>query len=381
MKRKSPKQYTERFKKEAINLMLEQGYTVQQAADALGVTTKLLYAWRKRHEANNNPNALTPLERQELLALRKEVKQLKMEKEIPKKGECLLCERAAIRCWFVQEHKTQYPIKHLCRVMKLSRSTFYAWQKHPVKPLDEDTLELYQKAGDLFKESRESLGYRMLGAQLRQEGYAISDYRTRKLMKQLGLVVKQRKRYRGTSKGKVIATADNLLNQNFNPVAVNEIWAGDITYLKTPEGWLYLSIVMDLYSRRIVGWHMSSKIDTALISKALMMAYNLRSPSKGCVFHSDRGSQYTSGQYQELLKSYDMRSSQGDVGACWDNAVVERFFGSLKHDWLFKRPHANRSEMKQDVLDYLRYYNLTRLHTANHYLSPVAYENSFRKVS
>ncbi len=264
-------------------------------------------------------------------------------------------------------------------MMKLSRSTFYAWQKHPVKPLDDDTLELHQKACSLFRVSRQSLGYRMLVAQLRKEGYAISDYRARKLMKQLGLVVKQRKQYRVTSKNK--ATADNLLNQNFNPVAANEIWAGDITYLKTPEGWLYLAIVMDLYSRRIVGWHMSSQIDTALISKALMMAYNLRSPSKGCVFHSDRGSQYTSGQYQALLKSYDMRSSQGDIGACWDNAVVERFFGSLKHDWLFKRPHANRSEMKQDVLDYLRYYNLTRLHTANNYLSPVEYENSVRKVS
>ncbi len=161
-------------------------------------------------------------------------------------------------------------------------------------------------------------------------------------MKQLGLEVKQRKRYRPSSKGKEVSTADNLLNQNFNPVATNEVWAGDITYLRTPEGWLYLAIVMDLYSRRIVGWHMSSHIDIALISKVLMMAYNLRHPEKGCVFHSDRGSQYTSHQYQALLKSYDMRASQGDVGACWNNAAVERFFGSLKHDWLFKTTHANR---------------------------------------
>ncbi len=145
--------------------------------------------------------------------------------------------------------------------MKLSRSTYYAWQKRPVKPLDEYALELYQKVNNLFRESRESLGYRMLGAQLRQEGYVISDYRTRKLMKQLGLVVKQRKRYRGASKGKAIATAANLLNQNFNPITANEIWAGDITYLKTPEDWLYLAIVMDLYSRRIVCWHMSPKTE------------------------------------------------------------------------------------------------------------------------
>lgn len=138
----------------------------------------------------------------------------------------------------------------------------------------------------------------------------------------------------------------------------NEVWAGDITYLNTSEGWLYLAIVMDLYSRCIVGWHMSPHIYTSLISKALMMAYNLRQPAKGCVFHSDRRNQYTSGQYQSLLKSYDMSASQGDVGACWDNAVVERFLGSLKYDWLFKKHHANREEMKQAVLDYLRYYNL-----------------------
>ncbi len=112
-----------------------------------------------------------------------------------------------------------------------------------------------------------------------------------------------------------------------------------------------------------------------------MKAYNLRYPSKGCAFHSDRGSQYTGSHYQALLKSYDMRPSQGDVGACWDNAVVERFFGSLKHDWLFKKTYSTREEMKQDVLDYLHYYNVMRLHTANRKLSPVEYENSFKKVS
>ncbi|HCT3785364.1 TPA: IS3 family transposase, partial [Proteus mirabilis] len=250
-----------------------------------------------------------------------------------------------------------------------------------ISTLDEQNHALHQTAKALFKASRNSLGYRMLGAQLRKEGYAISDYRTRKLMRLLGQVVKQRKQHRSTGKSKAIATADNLLNQNFNPLAPNEVWAGDITYLKTPEGWLYLAIVMDLYSRRIVGWHLSTRIDSTLISKALMKAYNLRHPSRGCVFHSDRGSQYTGGHYQALLKSYDMRPSQGDVGACWDNAVVERFFGSLKHDWLFKKTHPTREEMKQDVLDYLYYYNVTRLHTANNHLSPVEYENSFRKVS
>ncbi len=265
--------------------------------------------------------------------------------------------------------------------MKVSHSTFYAWQAKPVRLLSDEQRALHQKATALFKESRESLGYRMLAKKLRKEGFTISDYRTRKLMKQLGLSVRQRKSYRAPRKGKAVSTSCNLLNRNFNPLAPNEVWAGDITYLKTPEGWLYLAIVMDLYSRRIVGWQMSTEIDTTLISQALTKAYHLRQPSKGCVFHSDRGSQYTSQPSRNLLDSYDMRASQGDVGACWDNAVVERFFGSLKPDWLFKIHHENQAEMKKDVLDYLHYYNLTRLHTANNDLTPVEYEMAFVKMS
>lgn len=135
------------------------------------------------------------------------------------------------------------------------------------------------------------------------------------------------------------SVADNLLNQNFDPIAPNEVWAGDIIYLKTGEGWMYLAVVIDLFSRRIVGWRIDKRMTPDWVSKALIKAYNLRQPGKGLVFHSDRGSQYTSKPYQELLTSYGVRASMGDVGACWDNAVVERFFGSLKHDWILKVHH------------------------------------------
>ncbi len=177
------------------------------------------------------------------------------------------------------------------------------------------------------------------------------------------------------------SVADNLLNQSFNPVAPNEVWAGDVTYLKTGEGWMYLAIVMDLFSRRIVGWHIDKRMTTDLVSKALINAYNLRQPGKGLVFHSDRGSQYTSKHYRKLLASYGMRASMGDVGACWDNAIVERFFGSLKHDWILKVHQRTRAHMKKDVTAYMRYYNLKRLHSSNGDLSPINYENSLKKVS
>lgn len=139
---------------------------------------------------------------------------------------------------------------------------------------------------------------------------------------------------------------------------------------------------MDLYSRRIVGWHIDKRMTTDLVSKAMIKSYNFRQPPKGLVFHSDRGSQYTSKQYRRLLWSYGVRASMGDVGACWANAVVERFFGSLKHDWLHKVPQPTREYMRNDVTAYIRYYNLERLHTANGDLSPVEYEqSSLKKVS
>lgn len=266
--------------------------------------------------------------------------------------------------------------------MQVSRSSYYAWLERPAKLITAEELQLYRRVKALFKRSRQSLGYRELCKNLRKEGFQITFYKTRKLMAQLNLVVKQRVAYKVTTKRKHSdMVADNLLNLNFNPVAANQVWAGDVTYLKTGEGWMYLAIVMDLYSRRIVGWHIDKRMTTDLVMKAIIKAYNLRQPPKGLVFHSDRGSQYTSKRYRNLLNQFDIRASMGDVGACWDNAVVERFFGSLKHDWLFKVPQPTREHMKNDVVEYMRYYNLERLHTANGNMSPVEYENSLGKVS
>lgn len=266
--------------------------------------------------------------------------------------------------------------------MGVSPSAYYDWKTRPGQVIDVSELMLRRRMKALFKASRSSLGSREMMKKLREEGFVIGRYRVRKLMQQMSLKVSQRVAYKVTTQRKHSdAVADNLLNQNFNPTAPNQVWAGDVTYCRTGEGWMYLAVVMDLYSRRIVGWHIDKRMTTDLVSKALIKAYNLRQPPKGLVFHSDRGSQYTSKAYGKLLKSYSMRASMGDVGACWDNAVVERFFGSLKHDWLLKVAQPTREHMKQDVDDYMRYYNLERLHSANGDKSPVAYENSLKEVS
>ena len=271
---------------------------------------------------------------------------------------------------FISRQSTEFPVTVLCRVMGVSRSCFYAWRKRPAKIISADELQLYRRAKALFESSRNSLGSKTLSKKLCEEGFQVGRYRTRPIMPTLELKVQQRVAYKVTTKRKHSdRVADNLLNQNFNPLSEDEVWAGDITYLRTHKGWMYLAIVMDLYSRRIVGWPIDKRMTSDLIGRALMMAINLRQPRAALVFHSDRGYQYTGKLYQSPLASFGIRPSMGDVGACWDNAVVERFFGSLKHDW-----------MKLDVAHYIRYYNNDRSHIANGNLSPVKCELSQLKV-
>ncbi len=266
--------------------------------------------------------------------------------------------------------------------MKVSSSAYYDWKKRPAEIISLLEFMLYLRCKALFKHSRESLGSRQLAKKLREEGFTIGRYKTRTIMRQLGLRVVQRVAYKATTNSKHNnAIADNLLEQKFNQPRPNMVWAGDITYLRTAEGWLYLAVVMDLYSRKIIGWAMGKRINQDLVCRAMQMAINLRNPDQGLIFHSDRGSQYSSRMFRKLLKQNNIQPSMSGRGACWDNAVVERFFGSLKNEWLIKVVHLTRETMKKDVEDYIRYYNHDRLHTANGDLSPVKFEMCVKKVS
>ncbi|MEM5528014.1 IS3 family transposase [Gammaproteobacteria bacterium AS21] len=376
--KKSHKNHPQEFKDETVLMVSEQGYSVAEAAKSLGVGTSLLYKWKEKFEAQRQGITLEESERDELKRLRKENKVLRMEKEIFKKGQRLLCKRNEVKYNFIKKQSDDFPVAMLCRLMKVSKSGYYDWLKRPAVIIGWDTLRLYRRIRRLFERSRGSLGNREMVKRLRKEGYQVGRYIVRKIMHRLNLKVTQRQAYKITTKRKHSdSVADNLLNQNFNPSAANQVWAG---YLKTGEGWMYLAVVMDLYSRRIVGWHIDKRMTTSLVNKALIKPYNLRQPPKGLVFHSDRGSQYTSKRFRKLLLTYGIRSSMGDVGACWDNAVVERFFGSLKHDWLFKINQLTREFMKQDVAAYMKYYNLERLHSSNGDQSSIDFENSQLKV-
>jgi len=266
--------------------------------------------------------------------------------------------------------------------MQVSHTAYYDWLKRPAQVITADELHLYRRMKQLFAASRSSLGSRGLVKKLRKEGFQIGRHRVSTLMKRLKLKVVQRQAYKVTTQRKHSdKVADNLINQDFNPAKSNQVWAGDVTYLRTHEGWMYLAIVMDLYSRKIIGWAMGKRMTVDLVERAMRMAITLRKPDKGLIFHSDRGSQYTSKRFGNVLKKHGIRASMSGVGACWDNAVVERFFGSLKNEWLLKVYHLTRQAMQQDVEQYIRYYNHERLHSSNGDLSPVEFEMSQIKVS
>lgn len=271
--------------------------------------------------------------------------------------------------------------------MRVSKSGYYYWvkSKNTITITNTD-LMLYRSIKLNFEKSRSSLGNRAMVKKLRKEGFNIGRYKVRRIMKKLGLKVTQRLAYKVISSKNTDKYSRNVLDQKFNPSKINKIWCGDITYINTTEGWIYLSVVIDLYSRRIIGWSIDKNMKTDLVIKSIKKALNTRDIEKGLIFHSDRGSQYTSTNYQNILLNNNIISSMSGTGACWDNAVNERFFGSLKHDWLFKVNLQNREKTTKDIIDYIKYYNLERLHSTINNLSPVEFErakdeNSIKKVS
>jgi len=235
----------------------------------------------------------------------------------------------------------------------------------------------------LFAASRGSLGSRTMAENLQRQGFEIGRDKTRRLMKSLKLKVRRKRKYKVTTDSKHnFPVAKNVLNREFSPSAPNQAWGSDITYLWTQEGWVYLAVIIDLYSRRVVGWAIDRRMKKALVIRALMMAVKLRKPGSGLIHHSDRGSQYASHDYQKLLKQHKMLCSMSRKGNCWDNAPVERFFSSLKREWTGHRLYRTRQQAIADVREYIAvYYNSKRLHSTLGYTTPMNYEKDLNIVS
>lgn len=262
--------------------------------------------------------------------------------------------------------------------MEVSRSGYYRYLKTvDTRKIDKD-FNLLSKVREIHKQSRGSYGSRRMSKRLRELGYDVGRYRARSLMKKAKVSYKRRKKYRRTTDSKHnFPIAKNLLERNFTAKAPNTVWCSDITYLWTIEGWLYLAVVLDLYSRKIVGWALSDSLKTPLVKEALTMAYWQRKPGKGLIHHSDRGSQYASYDYQDLLKTYGMECSMSRKGDCWDNAVVESFFRSLKTERTDDIVYRTRDEARRDVFDYIEmFYNSNRLHSYLGYKTPNEFERN-----
>lgn len=267
--------------------------------------------------------------------------------------------------------------------MDVSRSGFYHYMKTVENPIFDGDPELSSAAKAVFEASGKTYGSRRMSRALRALGHPVGRYQARSLMRKLELRVLPTRRFKVTTDSKHgHPVAPNVLARKFDVKAADTVWGGDITYLWTQAGWLYLAVIIDLFSRKVVGWALDSHMKTDLVKDALTMAVWRRRPKPGLIHHTDRGSQYASEAYQKELKRYGMVCSMSRKGDCWDNAVVERFFRSLKTERTNHRLYRSREEAKRDSIDYIEmFYNSQRLHSYLGYMSPNEFESLELKVA
>lgn len=268
-------------------------------------------------------------------------------------------------------------VASLCRLLAVSRSGYYAARSRLERPQRVCPTAAHLQAA--FAASGRTYGTRRLQATLRATGVQAGRHRIRRLMRIHGLrPVWKRKFIHTTNSRHELPIADNVLNRQFRPATINVAWVSDITYIRTGAGWLYLAAVMDLYSRKIVGWAMAPTMHAELVCSALKMAITQRQAPAGLIVHSDRGSQYASATHRELLSRHGLLVSMSRKGNCWDNAVMERFFLNLKTERVWQKDYANHAEASRDIADYIvSFYNNTRLHSTLGYMAPTAYERNF----
>jgi len=263
--------------------------------------------------------------------------------------------------------------------MEVSRSGYYKFLKRThQKQVDKD-FKLLSQVRHIHQKSRGTYGSRRMVISLKTAGYPVGRFRARSLMKKAGLEVKRPKKFKKTTDSHhKLPVAPNLLNQQFQVDQPDSIWCGDITYLWTQEGWLYLAVIIDLYSRKVVGWALNNHLRASLASEALSMAYWRQKPAKGLIHHSDRGIQYASQDYQQLLKTFGLIPSMSRKGNCYDNAVAESFFHTLKLEQIGDTIYQTREEARREAIDYIEmFYNSHRLHSSLGYIAPNDYELNF----
>ncbi len=275
---------------------------------------------------------------------------------------------------FVYHHRSEYPVRMSCRVLGISPSGYYGFLQKRGNVLRQASLIALLR--EAHRRSRYTYGSRRLMYQLRRSGLEIGRYRVRRLMRLAGICVRQRRKYRRTTRSNHhYPVSPNLIQRCFQTTGPNLVWVSDITYIRTIEGWLYLAAVMDLYSRKVVGWSLAENMEVGMVKDALLMAIGRRKPGTGLIHHSDRGVQYACQEYRRLLQAHGITSSMSGSGDCLDNAVAERFFRTLKTECTKDWEDMPKEEVKHDIADYIEmFYNSERLHSYSGYLCPNDYE-------
>jgi transposase InsO family protein len=288
-----------------------------------------------------------------------------------------------LRFGFIQTERALYPVRVLCRTLLVSASGFYAWCRRgqSLRAREDAALKVEIRAAHAASGKR--YGSPRIHAELKAEAHQVGRKRVARLMREEGLEGQRKRRFRVTTDSKhSLPVAPNLLNRDFRVSAPNKVWVTDITYIWTREGWIYLSAILDLFSRRVVGWAMDSCLDRTLAMDALVLALKTRRPEPGLVHHSDRGVQYASGDYQRQLQDRGIVCSMSRKGDCWDNAVAESFFSTLKAELVHRNDFVSREQARASVFEYIEaFYNGRRRHSALGYLSPVEHETAARSRS
>lgn len=281
---------------------------------------------------------------------------------------------------FIEEHRQEFDITIMCRLLAVSRSGYYAWRQRQPSAREMADIQLLEEIKKIFATSGETYGSPRIHIELRAEGIRCSRKRVERLMRENGLKVGQKRKNRviTTDSDHDFPVAPNMLDRDFTAEKPNEKWVTDISYIRTDTGWLYLAVVMDLFSRAIVGWAMRPDLSQTLVLSALRMAITNRQPVAGLLHHSDRGSQYCAHAYRQLQADHKMVTSMSRKGNCHDNAAMESFFATLKKELVDRQHYQNHAEARRDIFAYIEgFYNRRRRHSTLGYVSPIAFENAY----
>ncbi|WP_312982892.1 IS3 family transposase [Atlantibacter sp.] len=382
MNKKTKRTFTPEFRLECAQLIVDKGYSYRQASEAMNVGFTTLESWvrqlrRERQGITPSAKPITP-EQQRIRELEKQVRRLEEQNTILKKLYCALDVRLAERFTIVARLSDSHTVVSLCSALEIHRSSYRYWRKRrdTVNPAQ---VRLYSEIRRAWNQSRGSAGARILAEMLTQNGLPMSRYRAGRLMKYLNLSSCQPGKHQYKNARQEHTSLPNLLERQFAVPEPDRVWCGDITYIWAGNRWCYLAVVMDLFARRIIGWSLSAHADTTLISSALRMAYEMRGQPRDVMFHSDQGSQYTGLKYQQVLWRYRIKQSVSRRGNCWDNSPMERFFRSLKTEWVPMNGYAGKDEARRQISGYiLNYYNSVRPHHYNGGLTPEESENRYR---